>query len=35
VWDCSGCNEFVFVVKTAVAGTDGDIALSSIQAKFL
>jgi hypothetical protein len=35
VWDCSGCNEFVFVVKTAVAGTGGNIALSSIQAKFL
>lgn len=35
VWDCAGCNEFVFVVKTAVAGTGGSAALSSIQAKFL
>lgn len=35
VWDCGGCNEFVFVIKTAVAGAGGNVALSFLQAKFL
>ena len=35
VWDCGGCNEFVFVIKDAVEGVDGDVALSFLQAKFL
>lgn len=35
VWDCMGCTEFVFVIKTAVAGSGGDVALSFLQAKFL
>lgn len=35
VWDCGGCNEFVFVIKDQVEGTGGDVALSFLQAKFL
>lgn len=35
VWDCGGCTEFVFVIRTAVAGTGGDVTQSFLQAKFL
>lgn len=33
-WDCMGCNEFVFAVKTALSGT-GTVTNAIVQAKII